>query len=147
MRTFSPKVKDVKRLWHVLDASEVPLGRLATVAASLLIGKHKPTIAAHIDGGDFVIVVNAKELIVTGAKAKQKTYYRHSGFPGGLYERKLEDQMALDPTKIIRSAIRGMLPVNKLRDGRLKRLKIYSEGDHQHAAQNPTIYSLKKGSK
>ncbi len=147
MRTFSPKVKDVKRLWHVLDASEVPLGRLATVAASLLIGKHKPTIAAHIDGGDFVIVVNAKELIVTGAKAKQKTYYRHSGFPGGLYERKLENQMALDPTKIIRSAIRGMLPVNKLRDGRLKRLKIYSEGDHQHAAQNPTIYSLKKGSK
>ncbi len=129
----------------MLDASEVPLGRLATVSARLLIGKDKPTLTPHIDGGDFVVIINAAKLVVTGNKVKDKLYYRHSGFPGGLYRRTLGEQMEIDPTKIINHAIRGMLPVNKLRDGRLKRLKIYSNAEHQHFAQKPKTVSLKKG--
>lgn len=144
MKTFSIKSKDITRQWHLLDASESPLGRLATVAARLLIGKDKPTLTPHMDGGDFVIVVNARELIVTGNKSKGKTYYRHSGFPGGLYKRSLEEQMGRNPEKVIEHAVRGMLPVNKLRDGRLKRLKVYSGPEHEHAAQKPEKYSLKK---
>jgi large subunit ribosomal protein L13 len=147
MKTYSMKTKDITRSWHILDASEVPLGRLATVAASLLIGKGKPTITHHMDGGDYVIVINSASLVVTGNKKKDKTYYRHSGFPGGLYERSLQEQLDLDPNKVIFDAVRGMLPVNKLRDGRLARLKIYADDQHNHAAQKPTVLSLKKGSK
>lgn len=129
----------------MLDAQEVPLGRLATAATRLLIGKDKPTLTPHMDGGDFVIVINSDNLVVTGNKTKDKSYYRHSGFPGGLYKRTLEEQKNLNSTKIVEHAIRGMLPVNKLRDGRLKRLKIYAGSEHNHDAQKPQTLSLKKG--
>jgi large subunit ribosomal protein L13 len=147
MKTYSLKPKDISRSWYVLDATEAPLGRLSTVAARLLIGKDKPTQSPHMDGGDFVIIVNADNLMVTGGKKDKKIYYRHSGFPGGLYQRTLQEQMDIDSTKVIEHAIRGMLPVNKLRDGRLKRLKIYGGAEHNHSAQAPTAISLKKGDK
>jgi large subunit ribosomal protein L13 len=133
MKTFSAKPADVKRQWYVLDA------------ASLLLGKGKATITPHIDGGDYVIIINSSSLVVTGSKAKDKIYYRHSGFPGGLYSRSVEEQLAKDPNQIIFKAVRGMLPVNKLRDGRLSRLKIYPDDQHNHTAQKPTAISLKKG--
>ena len=143
LKTFSQKPADVTRKWFVLDASEAPLGRVATRAASLLLGKAKPTLTPHTDGGDFVIIINAKNLVVTGNKAVDKNYYRHSGFPGGLYKRTLTEQMEKDPTEVLSRAIRGMLPVNKLRDGRLKRLKIYVDDAHNHAAQKPITVSVK----
>jgi large subunit ribosomal protein L13 len=143
-KTFSAKPADVTREWFVLDASEIPLGRLATQAATLLLGKGKPSITSHVDGGDFVIVINTAQTIVTGQKQTDKMYYRHSGYPGGLTETSFKDQMTKDSTQIIFKAVRGMLPVNKLRDGRLKRLKIYSGAEHEHAAQKPTVLSLKK---
>jgi large subunit ribosomal protein L13 len=145
MKTFSAKPTDINRKWYVLDASELPLGRLATKAASLLLGKGKPTITPHMDGGDYVIIINSASLVVTGNKARDKKYHRHSGFPGGLYTRSLSEQMERDPNKVIFDAIRGMLPVNKLRDGRLARLKIYADDQHNHNAQKPQILSLKKG--
>ncbi len=145
MKTYSAKPTDVTRRWYVLDAAEVPLGRLATVAAQLLLGKGKPQFTSHIDCGDYVIVTNAQNLVVTGNKEKAKMYYKHSNYPGGLRERRLEEQRALDPTKIVEHAIRGMLPVNKLRPGRLARLKIYAGAEHEHSAQQPTQLSLKEG--
>jgi large subunit ribosomal protein L13 len=144
MKTYSLKPSDVKREWYILDASEIPLGRLATTASSLLLGKGKPTVTPHIDGGDYVIVINSSSLVVTGNKLKDKKYHRHSGFPGGLYTRSLGEQLERDPNKVIFNAVRGMLPVNKLRDGRLARLKIYSDDQHTHAPQKPKILSLKK---
>jgi large subunit ribosomal protein L13 len=147
MKTFSAKPTDIKRVWYVLDASELPLGRLSTKVASLLLGKGKPTVTPHIDGGDYVIVINSAALVVTGNKQKDKKYYRHSGFPGGLYTRSLAEQMERDPNKVIFDAVRGMLPVNKLRDGRLARLKIYADDQHNHTAQKPKTLSLKKGNK
>lgn len=143
MKTYSLKPKDINRVWYVLDASEVPLGRLATTAASLLLGKGKSTITPHIDGGDYVIVINSGALVVTGAKRTDKNYYRHSGFPGGLYKRTLQEQLERDPNQVIFKAVRGMLPVNKLRDGRLARLKLYVDDNHQHAPQKPVTLSLK----
>jgi large subunit ribosomal protein L13 len=147
MKTFSIKPSEVSRKWYTLDAAEVPLGRLSTVAASLLLGKGKPTVTPHVDGGDYVIVINSSKLIVTGNKQTDKKYHRHSGFPGGLYTRSLNEQMARDPNKVIFKAVRGMLPDNKLRDGRLARLKIYSDDQHNHSAQKPQTLSLKKGNK
>jgi large subunit ribosomal protein L13 len=149
MKTYSIKTSEISRKWYVLDASEVPLGRLATRVASLLLGKGKPSVTPHMDGGDYVIVINSSSLVVTGNKQKDKSYYRHSGFPGGLYKRSLAEQMQRDPNKVIFDAVRGMLPVNKLRDGRLARLKIYADAEHQHAAQKPQTISLKskKGNK
>ena len=145
MKTFSEKPADVTRSWYILDASQVPLGRLATQAASLLLGKAKPTITAHVDGGDYVIVINAKDLVVTGNKLTNKTYYHHSHYPGGLKETSLADKLVKDPTSVITQAIRGMLPVYKLRDGRLARLKVYSGSTHKHEAQQPQLISLRKG--
>lgn len=142
MKTYNLRPRNIKRQWHLIDASEVPLGRLATVAARLLIGKDKADITPHIDNGDCVVVINSDQLIVTGSKRTKKTYYRHSGFPGGLRSRTLNEQMDIDSTKIIEHAIRGMLPVNKLRTGRLKRLKVYKGSDHSHTAQKPSIVSL-----
>ena len=142
MKTFSQKPADVSRQWYILDASQIPLCRLSTKAASLLLGKAKPTVTPHVDGGDYVVVINADKLIVTGNKATDKIYYKHSGFPGGLTERTLTKQMELDPTLIIKKAVRGMLPVNKLRPGRLERLKIYTGPDHNHSAQQPTALTL-----
>lgn len=146
MRTYSAKPTDVARLWYVLDAAEVPLGRLSTVAAQLLTGKGKPQFTRHIDCGDYVIVINAKDLVVTGNKLAAKTYYRHSGYPGGLRERSLQEQLDKDPRAVIEHAIRGMLPVNKLRPARLARLKIYADNQHEHEAQKPIIIFLKEKS-
>jgi len=143
-KTFSAKPTDVTRKWYVVDASSTTLGRVATEVATLLTGKAKPQFTKHIDCGDFVIVVNAADLKVTGNKLTTKKYYHHSGFPGGLRERTLQEQMNLDPTKAVEHAIRGMLPVNKLRDARLARLKIYAGAEHQHEAQKPEVITLKE---
>ena len=147
MRTFSQKPSQVTRAWYVLDASEVPLGRLATTVASLLIGKSKPSVTHHVDGGDFVVIVNAGNLVVTGNKMQAKMYYRHSQYPGGLKEATLAEKVIANPSEVVFRAVRGMLPVNKLRDGRLKRLKIYADGDHKHEAQKPTAISLAASTK
>ncbi|HWT55810.1 MAG TPA: 50S ribosomal protein L13 [Candidatus Microsaccharimonas sp.] len=146
-KTFSAKPSDVIRKWYVVDASEVNLGRLSTQVATLLTGKGKPQFTKHIDCGDFVIVINADQLKVTGTKLETKKYYHHSGFPGGLRERTLQEQLNLDSTKVIEHAIRGMLPVNKLRDERLARLKIYAGAEHKHEAQKPEVISLTKEGK
>lgn len=144
MKTYSAKPTDVNRAWYVLDASQATFGRLASQAAQLLLGKHKPQFTSHIDCGDFVIIINAKDSIVTGAKTTDKMYYRHSGYPGGLRTIAFKDKMEKDPTSILYHAVRGMLPVNKLRGARLARLKIYAGPEHQHMAQKPIV--LKKGS-
>lgn len=143
MKTYSLKPADVTRTWYVLDASEAPLGRVATKTASLLLGKGKPTVSPHVDGGDYVVIINADKLVVTGGKEQKKAYYRHSGFPGGLKKRTLAEQLEQDPTKIIEKAVRGMLPDNKLSAGRLERLKVYTGNEHKHEAQKPVVLSLK----
>ena len=145
MKTYSAKPTDVTRKWYVLDASEAPLGRVAARAATLLTGKGKPMFTQHIDVGDYVVIINAAQTVVTGKKASDKMYYKHSGFPGGLRERTFTEQMEKDPTEVIFQAIRGMLPVNKLRDERLARLKIYVDADHKHEAQKPETVSVKEG--
>ena len=144
-KTYSAKPTDVTRKWYVLDASEVTLGRLSTVAARLLIGKDKPMFTSHIDCGDYIIVINSDKLVVTGKKLEQKMYYHHSGFPGGLKEATLQEKLNKDSTQVIIKSVRGMLPVNKLRDGRLARLKVYAGNEHQHEAQQPVKRSLKEG--
>lgn len=144
MKTYSAKPTDVTRTWYILDASKLPLGRLSTVAASVLIGKHKPMITKHIDTGDYVIVINADKLVVTGGKETKKVYYRHSGFPGGIKSATLTELQAKDVTAPVFKAVRGMLPVNKLRDERLKRLKIYAGAEHNHEAQKPIAYEIKE---
>jgi large subunit ribosomal protein L13 len=143
MKTYSQKSTDVERKWYVLDATHTSFGRIATQAASLLLGKGKPTITPHTDGGDFVIVINAAKLKATGDKQNKKIYYRHSGYPGGLYQRTMSEQMEKDPTSVIYKAVRGMLPDNKLREARLARLKIYADEEHNHSAQKPTKINLK----
>lgn len=147
MKTYSAKPGDVTRAWYVIDASDATLGRIATKVATLLTGKGKPQFTAHIDCGDFVVITNAAQLVVTGNKLEDKMYYRHSGYPGGLAEASLKDVMEKDASRAIFEAVRGMLPVNKLRDERLKRLKIYLDDNHKHEAQKPVVLSLKKGSK
>ncbi len=143
MKTYSAKPSDITRVWYVIDASEAPLGRLSTRVATLLTGKGKPEFTKHIDVGDYVIVINADQTVTTGDKLEKKIYYSHSNYPGGLKEATLAEKMIKDPTFAIRNAVRGMLPVNKLRDERLNRLKIYSGSDHQHEAQKPTTISIK----
>jgi large subunit ribosomal protein L13 len=143
-KTYSAKPSDVTREWYVIDASQAPLGRVATQVAQLLTGKGKPMFTQHIDTGDFVIVINADNLKVTGDKMEKKIYYRHSGFPGGLKETPLRKQIDKDSTEVLIHAIRGMLPVNKLRDGRLARLKVYKGAEHNHAAQKPTEVKVKE---
>lgn len=142
-KTYSAKPSDVTRSWYVIDASEAPLGRIATRVATLLTGKGKPMFTQHIDCGDYVIVINAAQTVVTGKKTTDKIYYRHSGFPGGIKQRTFTEQMEKDPAAALEHAIRGMLPVNKLRDGRLARLKIYASAEHGHEAQKPQALSLK----
>lgn len=137
-KTYQQKPTQVSRRWHLLDAQSQPLGRLATKAAGLLIGKHKPTYSPHVDGGDYVIVTNARNLVVTGQKETTKTYYRHSGYPGNLRQKSLREQREVDPCKIINWAVRGMLPKNKLRPDRLARLKVYDGPDHPHQGQLET---------
>lgn len=140
--TYSAKPADITRKWYVLDAKEAPLGRVATVAAKLLLGKEKTSFTKHVDGGDYVIIINASKLIVTGNKLKSKIYYRHSQYPGGLKESTLEEILVKRPEEIIIHAVRGMLPDNKLRPARLKRLKVYAEIEHEHAAQKPEILTI-----
>lgn len=144
MKTYSAKPSDVTRKWYVIDASEAPLGRVATQVATLLTGKGKPTFTKHIDTGDYVIVINADKIVVTGDKMDTKMYYRHSNFPGGLKEATMREKMAKDPIHPVFHAVRGMLPVNKLRDGRLDRLKIYAGAEHNHEAQKPETISVKE---
>jgi large subunit ribosomal protein L13 len=140
MKTYSQKPTEVRRSWYVLDASTASFGRVATVAASLLLGKGKASVTPHVDGGDFVVITNASKLVATGGKETKKVYYRHSGYPGGLYSKTLREQ---DPIEAFRKAIRGMLPDNKLRTGRLERLKIYEGPEHNHNAQMPKEISVK----
>lgn len=141
-KTYSAKPTEVTRKWYVVDASQAPLGRVATQIATLLTGKGKPMFTHHIDTGDFVVVINAANIVVTGNKLRTKMYYRHSHFPGGLKETSLEDKLAKDPTHALEHAVRGMLPVNKLRDGRLARLKVYAGAEHKHEAQQPEVITL-----
>ena len=144
MRTFTPKPAQVQqdRVWHVIDATDVVLGRLASQAAILLRGKHKPTFAPHIDTGDFVIIVNADKVALTGAKLEKKKAYRHSGFPGGLKATSYTDLMAKDPAKAVEKAIRGMLPHNSLARQQLSKLKVYAGPQHPHAAQQPQPFEI-----
>ena len=144
MKTYSAKPTDVDRQWYIIDASQATLGRVATQIATLLTGKDKPQFTKHIDCGDFVIVINAKNIKVTGDKLTKKIYYRHSSYPGGLKEATLEEKLAKDPGFAIRNAVRGMLPVNRLRDGRLLRLKVYEGTEHKHEAQKPTQVAVRK---
>jgi large subunit ribosomal protein L13 len=147
-KTYSAKPSEVERAWYVIDASEAPMGRVATRVATLLTGKEKPMFTQHIDCGDYVVVINADKLVVTGDKLDKKMYYHHSGYPGGLKELTLKEKQTKDPTYALTHAIRGMLPVNKLRDGRLARLKVYAGEEHNHEAQKPKTISLKvKGNK
>lgn len=134
-KTYRLKAAQIDRRWHVLDAAERPLGRLASEAARLLLGKHKPDYEPHLAMGDFVIVVNAGQVRLTGKKAEQKVYYRHSGYPGGLRERSFEEQMERDPRRVVETAVRGMLPHNSRGRELFRRLKVYAESDHPHTAQ------------
>lgn len=145
-KTYSAKPSDVTRKWYVVDASEATLGRVATQVAALLMGKGKPQFTKHIDCGDFVVVINAKDTVTTGGKETKKVYYHHTGYPGGIKQATLAEKMAKDPTFAITNAVRGMLPVNKLRDDRLQRLKVYAGTEHKHEAQKPAAISV-KGSK
>lgn len=137
MKTYSQKSSETSREWWLVDASTMPLGKLAVVIADKLMGKSKVTFTPHIDNGDYVVVINAKDLKVTGAKLGDKKYYRHSGFPGGLTELSLEEVIAKDPSLAIREAVKGMLPKNKLAADRLGRLRIFAGAEHAHTAQNP----------
>ena len=137
MKTYSQKGADINREWWVIDASSLPLGKLAVVIADKLMGKSKVTYTPHIDNGDYVVVTNAKNIVVTGSKMIQKKYYRHSGFPGGIKELRLEEVIEKDPARAIREAVKGMLPKNKLSADRLTRLKIFEGAEHAHQAQSP----------
>lgn len=144
MKTYSQKPAEVTRKWLIVDASQAPLGRVATTVAKYLIGKYKPTYTAHIDGGDYVVVVNAGKLTATGNKLEDKKYYRHSGFPGGIKEVSLKTLAETNPTRVIEKAVSSMLPKNKLLDGRMKRLKVYVGEEHTHAPQNPVKVEVEK---
>jgi len=136
-KTFSPRPEDIRRDWWVVDATGLPLGRLASEVAKVLRGKHKPTFSPHMDMGDYVVVVNASRVAVTGAKAEAKRYYRHSGYPGGLTEQSFTELLDRFPERVIEKAVRGMLPKNRLGRKMLKKLKVYGGADHAHDSQAP----------
>ena len=142
MRTYTPRPGDVDRRWHVIDASDVVLGRLASQTAQLLRGKHKAIYAPHVDTGDFVIIINADKVALTGAKAEQKRAYRHSGFPGGLKSQSYTELLAKHPEKAVEKAVRGMLPKTSLGRQQLTKLKVYSGAEHPHAAQQPKPFEI-----
>ena len=144
MRTYSPKAGDVVRAWHVIDAQDVVLGRLATHAAVLLRGKHKATFAAHMDMGDFVIVINAEKVSLSGNKALSKFEHRHSGFPGGLTSTVYGELLEKHPTRAVEKAIKGMLPKNRLGREMAGKLKVYAGPEHPHAAQAPKPYTFEQ---
>lgn len=136
-KTYSAKPSEVTRDWHVLDVAGMTLGRVSTLIATHLMGKHKPMYTTHIDVGDNVVVINAAQIKVTGNKLVDKKYYRHSGYPGGIKETSLEKLMATSPAKVIEHSVAGMLPKNRLQAERMKRLKVYATADHPHAPQSP----------
>jgi large subunit ribosomal protein L13 len=142
VRTYTPKRSDIERAWHVVDADGATLGRLATEVATLLRGKHKPIWAPHVDTGDHVIVVNASKLAVDPRKAEAKRYWRHSGYPGGIRSRSLAEMLARHPDRVVRQAVKGMLPKGPLGRQMLGKLRVYSDATHPHAAQQPTPYDL-----
>ncbi len=142
MRTYTPRPADIERQWHIIDANDVVLGRLATQAATLLRGKHKPTFAPHIDGGDFVIIINAEKVALTGNKREQKMEYRHSGYPGGLRATSYVDLLESNPRRAVEKAVKGMLPHNKLGRQVIKKLKVYAGSEHPHAAQQPQPFQI-----
>lgn len=137
MKTFSQKPTEVQRRWILIDAAEAPLGRVATQIATYLTGKYKPSYTPHTDGGDYVIVINAGKAVVTGNKETAKTYYHHTGFPGGIKDARLEEVREKFPEHIVENAVRGMLPKNKLQAERMKRLRVFAGSEHAHVAQNP----------
>jgi large subunit ribosomal protein L13 len=142
MKTYSAKPGEVTREWYLVDADGKTLGRLATQIADTLRGKRKPQFTPHVDTGDFVIVVNAEKIHVTGNKLDQKRYYRHSGYPGGLRSRTLREQLDRRPTEVLRVAVKGMLPKNRLARQQITKLKIYAGPEHPHAPQNPKLLEL-----
>jgi large subunit ribosomal protein L13 len=144
VRTFSPKDSDITRQWHVIDATDVVLGRLASHVAVLLRGKHKPIFAPHVDTGDFVIIVNADKIALSGAKLKDKMAYRHSGYPGGLRAVSYGDLMAKHPERVVEKAVKGMLPKNSLGRKTMSKLKVYAGPEHPHQAQQPQPYEIQQ---
>jgi len=142
-RTYSQKSSEVTRRWILIDASTAPLGRIATQIATYLSGKYKPTFTPHTDGGDYVVVINAKDTVVTGNKETGKIYYRHSGFPGGIKDASLAEIREKFPERLIEAAVKGMLPKNKLMDERMKRLRVFSGSEHTHTAQTPEKVEIK----
>ncbi len=144
MPTYSPKPADISRQWHVIDAQDVVLGRLAVSAAHLLRGKHKATFAPHVDGGDFVVVINADKVALTGNKRTDKPVYRHSGYPGGLKQIAYGDLLEKDARKAIEKSVRGMLPKNRLGNQIIKKLKVYAGPEHPHAAQQPQPFEIEQ---
>ncbi len=142
MSTFMAKAQDVQRKWYIVDAEGKTLGRLATEIASILKGKHKPIYTPHVDTGDFVVVINAEKIVVTGNKASQKLYRRHSGYQGGLTEIPYEVMMKKHPERIISIAVRGMIPHNKLGSQMIKKLKVYAGTEHPHTAQQPEVLEI-----
>ncbi len=143
MKTYSQKPSEVSRRWVLFDASELPLGRLATEIAKYLTGKYKPTYTPHIDGGDYVVVINAAQTVVTGNKETDKVYYHHTGFPGGIKDATLAEVRERAPERIIENAVKGMLPKNKLQAERMKRLRIFAGSEHDHTAQTPEKVEVK----
>ena len=143
MKTWNAKPHEVERRWFVVDAEGKTLGRLATQIADTLRGKGKPEYTPHVDTGDFVVVVNAEKVVLTGNKLDQKIYYRHSGYPGGLRERTAREELERRPTEVLRKAVRGMLPKNRLARQQINKLKIYAGPEHPHAAQAPTALEVK----
>ncbi|MCL5958469.1 MAG: 50S ribosomal protein L13 [Chloroflexi bacterium] len=144
MRTYTPKASEIQREWFVVDAAGQTLGRLAVDIAKVLMGKHKPTFVPHLDTGDFVIVVNASQIKVTGRKLTDKLYYRHSGYPGGLRATSFQDMLTKHPTFAIEAAVRGMLPRNRLGRAMIKKLKVYAGSTHPHEAQQPKAFEEAK---
>jgi large subunit ribosomal protein L13 len=142
VRTFSPKPSDVQRQWHLIDATDVVLGRLAAQTATLLRGKHKPIYAPHVDTGDFVVIVNAGKVALTGAKRDNKVEYRHSGFPGGIRATSSDELLAKNPRRVVEKAVKGMLPHNTLGRKMLSKLKVYAGPEHPHQAQKPVPYTI-----
>lgn len=142
-KTYSQKPSEVTRQWVIIDASEAPLGRVAGVIAKYLIGKYKASYTPHIDGGDYVIVINADKTVLTGNKELDKTYYRHSGFPGGIKEARASEVRAKNPERLIENAVKGMLPKNKLVTERMKRLRVFAGAEHTHTAQTPKKVEVK----
>ena len=140
MRTYSPKEKEITRQWHVIDAEGLVMGRLSTVAASLLRGKHKPTFASHMDTGDFVIIINADKVVVTANKLAQNFRYRHSGYPGGIRSTSWQSLHDNDPAKLVFDSIKGMIPKNRLGRAQMGKLFVYAGPTHPHTAQQPSPY-------